>query len=739
MTVPKPSAGRWEKWKKTEPARLACYVDPEEIARRYAGPGPTYLQRSADLRAAAGAVYDGLAAQGLRYETAAIDFGRFHPAEQVVRTPAEIAAQGGNCLELALLFAGLCLASKLRALVVLLEDHALAAVWLGGDLDAVWTQGRPAVRDHLVMSGGLINEAVGATAVRDALTALVADGTYLLVECTGVTAEDEPGTPSLRRTFDLAVAEGLDRLGRGTLVDLVDIAFHHRGGLYRPYAIPAPPGPAGPEGAAPAPDRTGAGTAADQDGGPPLPDGTGVPPASGRPGVLPERPSALGEQALDTALHRAAAAESALAVQLDRPRRTSEDLARLRDAADAAPATPETLRLREVAGVLALALDAHAFIAAWMPQAADPAALRRVLLDCVADTPGLRPRGLAEHLDAVVLHRPVADPDGRATLLRFVVRLAATAGIDIGDEAFTDWCRRGGLDLAEAHRLHRRFRDLADDARRRLVVHLRSAAESDDWPGSADAWLLDDRGRQTHAWSGLPCGPDAAGLADTLADILDWAHDLLGGALLHRVDIALPARTLLHWRPEEADVGIRLGAHHQVVLHWGSRIHPPGHLRRLSRQAAYRLRHVEDEGNAVYGSVEWVDPATAENREDFEERLGRNDFPGALGLRFAPAAPGPDHLFEVLLARFPILLWQDRAVTAWPAVEEDVRARWVTLPGGFTDAYRTAWTCAEDAAPPLALLRAVWDDGHWLGFCRATSTHTAGIGTATDGRARGRR
>ncbi|AZM93599.1 hypothetical protein [Streptomyces sp. W1SF4] len=725
MTAPTPTPGRWEKWKKTEPARLACYVDPEEIARLYAGssPGPTYLQRAADLRAAVGTVYEGLAAQGLRYATAAIDFRHFHPAEQVVRTPAEIAGQGGNCLELTLLFVGLCMASKLRALVVLLEDHALAAVWLGGDLDTLWTRGRTAVNDHLIMDQGLINKAAGSTAVRTTLTEQVADGTYLLVECTGVAAEEEPGTRSLRRTFEEAVAEGLERTGRGRLVDLVDVAFHQHGKLYPPYAIPAPP----PAPGAPAP-------------GPPdpaAPDPAGPVPAG------PERPSALGEQALDTALRRAAAVHPALAAGLDAARHSPAALVRVLDAAGTAPATPEALRLREVAAALALALDAHAFIAAWMPQAAHPAALRRALLDCVADTPGLRPSGLAEHLDAAVLHRPVDDPDGRATLLRFVVRLAATAGLDTGEAAFTDWCRRAGHDLATAELLHRKFRNLTADARRRLVVHLRGTTPAEDLPASADAWLLDERGRPTHTRPTTPCRPDPEGLADTLADILDWADGILGTTLLHRVDIALPAPTLLQWRPEEADVGIRLGAHHLVVLHWGARIHPPGHLRRLSRQAAYRLRHVEDDGDTVYGSVDWVDPATAGNREDFEERLGRNDYPGALGLRFAPADPDPDHQFEALLARFPILLWPGRAVTAWPAVEEDVRDHWVTLPGGFTHAYRTAWACAEDAGPPLARLRAVWDDGHWLAFCHTTSTHTAGIGTAAGGRrtsrTRGRR
>lgn len=139
----------------------------------------------------------------------------------------------------------------------------------------------------------------------------------------------------------------------------------------------------------------------------------------------------------------------------------------------------------------------------------------------------------------------------------------------------------------------------------------------------------------------------------------------------------------------------------------------------------------------MYGAIDWVDPGAADARADFEERLRKNEYRGALGLRFVP--DGRESLFEALVAQFPILLWPDRTVSEWTAVEEDVRDRWVTLPGGFTEAYRAAWTRADDAAPPLAGLRAVWDDRPWLAFCRTTGTHTAGIGTAARGtRTRGR-
>ncbi|MFD8987128.1 hypothetical protein ACFVZ4_03585 [Streptomyces goshikiensis] len=724
MIAPPPSPGRWERWKRTEPARLACYVDSTEIARRYEEPGPwpTYLQRSADPRGAVRMVYEGLAAQGLRYETAAIDFTGFQSAEQLIRPPGEVSARGGNCLELTLLFTGLCLAHKLRALVVLLEDHALAAVWLGGDLDDFWSSGLPGPRDHLIMSQGLLGARADEASVREALDGFVADGTYLLVECTGVTEAGEPGTPSLRLAFEEAVAEGAARTARGRVTDIVDIAFHQRDGLYRPYALPGPTALADP---APADAPRRAADGVDRAG----PPDRAAPPWS--------RPGAPGARYLAGALRRAAATEPALAVHLDRPSWTREDLARLLTDLAPAPAGPEGIRLRDVARGLALAMDAHAFIAAWMPQAADPAALRRVLLDCVADSARVRPHGLAEHLDAVALYRPAADPDSRRALLRFVVHLAVAAGVDTADPAFHDWCRAGGYDIAEADRLRQRFRRRAEDARRRLVVHLRGAP-AQEWPDTAEAWLLDERGRPTDELPVMPCEPSAAGVAETLCKVLEWAEDLPGLTYLHRVDIALPTRTLLRWRAEEADVGTRLGAHHQVVLHWGERLHPPQHLRRLARQAGYRLRHVEEEGDEVYGAIDWVDPGAADARDDFEERLRKNEYPGALGLRFVP--DGRESLFEALVAQFPILLWPDRTVSEWTAVEEEVRDRWVTLPGGFTDAYRAAWTRADDAPPPLAGLRAVWDDRPWLDFCRTTGTHTAGIGTAARGtRTRGRR
>jgi hypothetical protein len=256
------------------------------------------------------------------------------------------------------------------------------------------------------------------------------------------------------------------------------------------------------------------------------------------------------------------------------------------------------------------------------------------------------------------------------------------------------------------------------------------------WPEQAEAWLLDEKGELLAQDPPRPCEPGTHGLRDVLEAILDWAHDLPAVTLVPRVDIAMPVHTLLRWRAEETDVGTWLGANHQVVVHWSNRIHPPRHLRSLTRLAHYRLAEIEQR-DEIHGSVDWIDAERGRFPADFEERLRKNTYRAALGLRFTPV--GDEDLFEALLAQFPILLWPEQEVDAWPEVEEDVRQRWVTLPGGFTAAYNRAWSGErDDDVPPLARLRAVWDDRPWLACCHTVSTHRAGIAPAREAGQEGR-
>ncbi|MEU9979436.1 hypothetical protein [Streptomyces sp. NPDC051014] len=677
-------------------------MNPEAVTREFGSLGPTFAHRSADLRGAIKQVYDHLAARRLPYETSVIDFGNHHEAEQVIRPPADLASEGGNCLELSLLFAGMCAAHKLRPLLILLRNHALVAVWLGGDLDGTWSTGRPAARDFEITSQGVGNLNAGAEALRGNLTRLVEEGGYLLVDCTGFARSGPAHAGTFPLTFDAAVAQGLAEMCSRELVDIVDISFLWRHRLHRPY--PVPPASRDTDAAVPTPA--------------PL------------PGV-----SAIGGRALESALRDAAEALPRLGAFLDRSGWSRQDLVELVDTLAGIPRCPPTTHLMLLARGLDLALDAARFVTAWMPQAATGTALRRALLAGTAGLRGMDPQGLSEHLDTLILRRPDDGTDGRTAVLGFVLWLAAESGVDTGDPAFAQWCHDSGHDIGQANILRETITARIQPRDRRLLVHLRGES-THDWPREGMAWLLDEStGRPVAECPPLSCEASAEGVSALLDEILQWVHDLPEAPILRRVDIAMPARTLLCWRAEEADVGTRLGAHHEIVVHWGERLRPPQHLRRLVRQARYRLRHMEQQ-NQLNGAVGWVSADLADDQAVFTQELQKNTYPGALGLRFAPTRQTDQ--FEMLLAQFPILLWPESTVPRWDAVEEIIRDEWVRLPGGFTRAYRTAWACRQDdTIPPLAMMRAVWDDHHWLDFCHTMSTHRAGIapagGTGTGG------
>jgi hypothetical protein len=667
-------------------------VNPAAFTQQFASAGVTHELRSTNLRDAVRQVYEHLAAQRLRYETAAIDFANYHEAEQVIRPPKSMVAEGANCLELSLLFAGLCLHHKLRALVVLLDDHALAAVWLGGDLDTVWTTGRPAAQDYLIMSGGLGNMKPLSGTLHSNFVELVGKEEYLVIECTGFAYAGYGKSAKL--TFEEAVKGGLKRVIQGNLANIVDIGFLLQNGPHRPYPLPESP--------------------------PPL--------AAAAPETVPEQwLSDVGRNALGAALNTSVTAVPQLDEFIPRQRWSRSDIGRLRRLLHEAQPCLETEHLLDLTLGLDRALGAREFITSWNTQAVTQKVMRRALLYCTRDLRNMEPQGLFEHLDTVVVRRPDTDADARTALLTFVLHLAAQAGIDTSSQEFTDWCNRDGYDIGKAHTLRNGLRAQRRDRHHRLLIHL-WGKPAHDWPEEGAAWLLDETtGRLAADSLSLSCAPGADGVAALISRGLDWAHGLPQVTTLPRVDIAIPARTLLHWRSEEADLGpALLGANHEVVVHWGDRIRPPQHLKCLTYQARYRLLRLEEQDLLAGGRVDWVRLESADDQSALRNGLKKGAYPTALGLRTAPI--GHEDFFEELLAQFPVLLWPERAVPEWAAVEKTVREQWVNLPGGFSTAYRTAWMCSEAEIPPLARLRAVWDnDPHWIAFCSEMGEHKAGI------------
>lgn len=184
-------------WARAEERALARYVQPEDLPDEFGWPKHTNrldLLQADGPRGVAEQLYKVIHKRKLQY-----DLAPFHPRSniaQLIRKPRTILEDNtGTCLDLAVLFATLCLSCDLLPLLVIVEGHAFAGfsntrtrldnkkppkamAWDKGELDKL-----------------------------DILQSLV-DQEYTFVECTGVAQ-----SRSLAATFP----EGRGRDGNGTL------------------------------------------------------------------------------------------------------------------------------------------------------------------------------------------------------------------------------------------------------------------------------------------------------------------------------------------------------------------------------------------------------------------------------------------------------------------------------------------------------------------------------------------
>ncbi len=161
-------------WARAEERALARYVRPSDLSAALRW--PTYISRL-DLLTAEGP--RGVAAQLyelMRKQKWQYDLAPFNPRSgvtQLIRTPATLYEEKrGTCLDLAVLFATLCLANDLLPIIVCLEGHALA----GFSLRRTRQDNQKPPKALAWEKGKLINIDV----LKDLLTQ-----EYLLVECTG--------------------------------------------------------------------------------------------------------------------------------------------------------------------------------------------------------------------------------------------------------------------------------------------------------------------------------------------------------------------------------------------------------------------------------------------------------------------------------------------------------------------------------------------------------------------------
>jgi hypothetical protein len=158
-------------------------------------------------------IYDQLLKQGIQYA-----YEKYHPEAEVqrIRTPAEVlSAPGeGTCLDLALVFCGLCFGYDLLPLLILIEGHALAAVSLNHQRRD-WNS---FARERTLFNS---IELFNGDENKITLQKLIKDGAYVAVECTGFAGtqsfsgsmpEAIQRTPQGTLTFERAIAAGQEQL-----------------------------------------------------------------------------------------------------------------------------------------------------------------------------------------------------------------------------------------------------------------------------------------------------------------------------------------------------------------------------------------------------------------------------------------------------------------------------------------------------------------------------------------------
>lgn len=149
-------------------------------------------------------------------------------AIQLIRNPRQllVSPREGTCLDLALLFCGICIGYELLPMIILVQGHAFVAVSLTHHLRN---------RNHpLRYQGDILN---GSKLITDVnlIKELIDSGYYVAIECTGFALSDaipvsDPEGKNRHNgflTFDEAIRAGREQLDHRNLHYAIDIATAH--------------------------------------------------------------------------------------------------------------------------------------------------------------------------------------------------------------------------------------------------------------------------------------------------------------------------------------------------------------------------------------------------------------------------------------------------------------------------------------------------------------------------------
>lgn len=217
----------WEVWEFGNPQALASYVcDEANESFPVATVTPTEAEVRAGRLETIKAIYRFLAEQKIWY---ALDKYQPEQGKQDIRSPSNIAkTKEGTCLDLALLFAGLCLSRRLCPIVVVVEESAFKHAFVLVALD----QGLVEYVPPEILRDG--RPCMDTQRVRELVTG--SDPMYLALECTGFVGHlpggGAPERPPL--DFQAATEQGLQALVEKNLIFALDIVSAR----YGPQPVP---------------------------------------------------------------------------------------------------------------------------------------------------------------------------------------------------------------------------------------------------------------------------------------------------------------------------------------------------------------------------------------------------------------------------------------------------------------------------------------------------------------------
>ena len=244
---------RWEQsWNNSDPFLLPRYACPSAYAWLRARLPANPDARDSDplgRRKVAEAIYESLLSVEIRYRREKLTDER--GVQQAIRQPSELLdhPREGTCLDLTLLFCGLCISARLLPWIVVLKGHAFAAISLQHDWDQ-WMCAREEWSDFR-FDDGRLRELTDEQRLRHYLDSSAER--YLCIECTGVAdtrgvmegsleAEAFGRTEKGTLTFDAAVKAGHEHVTnrRRRLEYAIDLAVAQRNCGIDPFDIPPP-------------------------------------------------------------------------------------------------------------------------------------------------------------------------------------------------------------------------------------------------------------------------------------------------------------------------------------------------------------------------------------------------------------------------------------------------------------------------------------------------------------------